>query len=125
MFKLYPLIINKKTFKEARFLIVNVNDLLTIVTKDLELYTGERRKTVSLVYTTLSKLSVSTIELTALENLLTKGNADFNTKKDAMKMVRVLNNLLTISKEENLENELYLKEIRDKRKPIKDVIKTK
>ena len=102
-----------------------MNELLTVVTKELSLYTGERRKTVILVYTILSKLSVSTIELNELENLLTKGNDDRNTKKDAMKMVRVLNNLLTISKEENLENELYLKEIRDKRKPIKDVIKTK
>ena len=106
-------------------MIVNVNELLTIVTKDLELYTGERRKTIQLLYKTLSKLSVSTIESNELENLLTNGNADLNTKKDAMKMVRVLNNLLTISKEEHLENELYLKEVRDKRKPINDVIKTK
>lgn len=105
--------------------IVNVNELLTLVTKELELYTGERRKTVILVYTILSKLSVSTIELNELENLLTNGNADLNTKKDAIKMVRILNKLLTISKEEHLANECYLKELRKKRKPIKDIIKTK
>lgn len=99
--------------------------MLTYVTKDLPLYVGERRKTIQLVYTTLTKLSDSTIELNDLENLLTNGNDDLNTKKDAMKMVRVLNNLLTISKEEHLENELYLKEIWDKRKPLNDVIKTK
>lgn len=125
MFKLYQLIINKQTFKEVIFLIVNVNELLTLVTKELALYTGERRKTVILVYTILSKLSVSTIELNELENLLTNGNADINTKKDAIKMVRVLNNLLTISKEYHLANEIYLKELRKKRKPINDVIKTK
>ena len=105
--------------------IVNVNELLTLVTKELDLYTGERRKTVILVYTILSKLSVSTIELNELENLLTNGNADLNTKKDAIKMVRIFNNLLTISKEEHLANECYLKELRKKRKPIKDIIKTK
>lgn len=125
MFNLYQLIINKQTFKEVIFLIVNVNELLTLVTKELALYTGERRKTVILVYTILSKLSVSTIELNELENLLTNGNADINTKKDAIKMVRVLNNLLTISKEYHLANEIYLKELRKKRKPINDVIKTK
>lgn len=125
MFKLYQLIINKQTFKEVIFLIVNVNELLTLVTKELALVTGERRKTVILVYTILSKLSVSTIELNELENLLTNGNADINTKKDAIKMVRVLNNLLTISKEYHLANEIYLKELRKKRKPINDVIKTK
>lgn len=106
-------------------MIVNVNELLTLVTKELALVTGERRKTVILVYTILSKLSVSTIELNELENLLTNGNADINTKKDAIKMVRVLNNLLTISKEYHLANEIYLKELRKKRKPINDVIKTK
>ena len=105
--------------------IVNVNELLTLVTKELDLYTGERRKTVILVYTILSKLSVSTIELNELENLLTNGNADLNTKKDAIKMVRIFNNLLTISKEEHLANEFYLKDLRKKRKPIKDIIKTK
>lgn len=125
MFKLYQLIINKQTFKEVIFLIVNVNELLTLVTKELALYTGERRKTVILVYTILSKLSVSTIELNELENLLTNGNADLNTKKDAIKMVRIFNNLLTISKEDHLANECYLKELRKKRKPIKDIIKTK
>jgi hypothetical protein len=102
-----------------------VNELLTIVTKDLDLYIGERRKTVILVYTTLSKLSVTTIELKELDHLLSDCTEDFNTKKDALKMVRVLNNMLTISREEKLANEFYLKEARKKRKPITDVIKTK
>lgn len=106
-------------------MVINVNDLLTIVTKDLELYTGERRKTIQLVYKTLTKVSVSTIESNELENLLTEGNDDLNTKKDSIKMVRVLNNLLTISKKEHLENELYLKDIRKKRKPLTEIIKTK
>lgn len=100
-----------------------VTEMLTILTKDLERYTGERRKTVQLLYTTFCKLSISTIELTELENLLNACNVDINTKKDAIKMVRILTNLLTISKEEQLANESYLKEVRKKRKPLNEVIK--
>lgn len=104
---------------------LDVTEILTILTKDLERYKGERRKTVLLLYTIFCKLSISTIELTELENLLNNVNVDFNTKKDAIKMVRVINNMLNTNKEEQLANEIYLKEIRNKRKHLTEVIKTK
>lgn len=102
---------------------VFVNEILTIVTKDLELYTGERRKTVLLVYTILSNLSITTIDLNELNKIIDSSNEDLNIKRDAIKMVRVFNNMLTISKEEHLSNERYLKDIRKKRKPLNEVIK--
>ena len=100
-----------------------MNEILTIVTKDLELYTGERRKTVLLVYTILSNLSITTIDLNELNKIIDSSNEDLNIKRDAIKMVRVFNNMLTISKEEHLSNERYLKDIRKKRKPLNEVIK--
>lgn len=103
--------------------IVNVNELLTLVTKELELYTGERRKTFLLVYTILSNLSITTIDLNELNKIIDSSNEELNIKRDAIKMVRVFNNMLTIRKEEQLSNECYLKDIRKKRKPLNEVIK--
>lgn len=102
---------------------LDVTEMLTILTKDLERYTGERRKTVLLVYTILSNLSITTIDLNELNKIIDSSNEDLNIKRDAIKMLRVFNNMLTISKEEHLTNERYLKDVRKKRKPLNEVIK--
>lgn len=102
---------------------LDVNEMLTILNKDLERYTGERRKTFLLVYTILSNLSITTIDLNELNKIIDSSNEELNIKRDAIKMVRVFNNMLTISKEEQLSNECYLKDIRKKRKPLNEVIK--
>jgi hypothetical protein len=91
-----------------------VNEILNRVSKDLELYTGDRRKTVLLVYKTLIDLSITTIDLNELNEIIDSSNEELNIKRDAIKMVRVFNNILTISKEEKLANELYLKDVRKK-----------
>jgi len=86
------------------------------------LFEGERRKTVILIQTTLKNISNQTIELPTLYDMLMNSPADDQTKKDAVKMVRVLYNTLDVSDEELTANEAYLKEVRKKRKPLSAVV---
>ena len=71
----------------------------------------------------INNLSITTIDLNELNKIIDSSNEELNIKRDAIKMVRVFNNMLTISKEEQLSNECYLKDIRKKRKPLNEVIK--
>lgn len=86
------------------------------------MFEGERRKTVILIQTTLKNISNQTIELPTLYDMLMNSPADDQTKKDAVKMVRVLYNTLDVSDEELTANEAYLKEVRKKRKPLSAVV---
>lgn len=97
---------------------VHVDKMLRVVSNWEPLYEGERKKTVVLVQTTLNNLSNQTVELPTLYDKLLNSSADDQTKKDAVKMVRVLYNTLDISDEEQATNEAYLKDVRKKRKPI-------
>ena len=102
---------------------VHVDKMLRVVSNWEPLYEGERKKTVVLVQTTLNNLSNQTVELPTLYNKLLDSPADDQTKKDAVKMVRVLYNTLDVSDEEQTANETYLKEVRKKRKPLSTVVK--
>lgn len=101
---------------------VSVEKMLRIVNNWEPLYEGERKKTVFLVQTTLKNISNQTVELPTLYDMLMNSPADDQTKKDAVKMVRVLYNTLDVSDEELTANEAYLKEVRKKRKPLSAVV---
>lgn len=102
---------------------VSVEKMLRVVNNWEPLYEGERKKTVFLVQTTLKNLSNQTIELPTLYDKLLNSPADEQTKKDAVKMVRILYNKLDVSDDEQTANEAYLKEVRKKRKPLSAVVK--
>ena len=102
---------------------VHVDKMLRVVSNWEPLYEGERRKTVIHVQTTLKNLSNQTVELPTLYDKLLDSPADNQTKKDAVKMVRVLYNTLDVSDEEQAANEAYLKEVRKKRKPLSAIVK--
>ena len=101
---------------------VSVEKMLRVVNNWEPLYEGERKKTVFLVQTNLKNLSNQTIELPTLYDKLLNSPADEQTKKDAVKMVRILFNKLDVSDEEQTANEAYLKEVRKKRKPLSAVV---
>ena len=101
---------------------VSVEKMLRVVNNWEPLYEGERKKTVFLVQTTLKNLSNQTIELPTLYDKLLNSPADEQTKKDAVKMVRILFNKLDVSDDEQTANEAYLKEVRKKRKPLSAVV---
>jgi hypothetical protein len=101
---------------------VSVEKMLRVVNNWEPLYEGERKKTVFLVQTTLKNLSNQTIELPTLYDKLLNSPADEQTKKDAVKMVRILYNKLDVSDDEQTANEAYLKEVRKKRKPLSAVV---
>ena len=101
----------------------HVDKMLRVVNDWRPLSEGERKKTVIHVHNTLKNLSKQTIELPTLYDKLLETPTDNNTKKDALKMVRVLYNTLDISVEKQMANEAYLKEIRKKRKPLSAVVK--
>ena len=70
--------------------IVHVDKMLRVVSDWRPLYDGERQKTVIHVQNTLKNLSNQTVELPTLYDKLCESPADEQTKKDAVKMVRVL-----------------------------------
>lgn len=102
---------------------VHVDKMLRVVSDWRPLYEGEREKTVIHVQTTLKNLSNQTVELPTLYDKLLGSPADEQTKRDAVKMVRVLYHTLDVNDEEQAANETYLKEIRQKRKPLSAVVK--
>lgn len=97
---------------------VHVDKMLHVVSDWRPLYEGERKKTVIHVQTTLKNLSNQTVELPTLYEKLLNSPADDKTKRDAVKMVRVLYHTLDVNDEEQAVNEAYLKELRQKRKPL-------
>lgn len=101
---------------------VHVDKMFRVVNDWIPLFEGERRKTVILIQTTLKNISNQTVELPTLYDMLMNSPADDQTKKDAVKMVRVLYNTLDVSDEELTANEAYLKEVRKKRKPLSAVV---
>lgn len=102
---------------------VHVDKMLRVVSDWRPLYEGERKKTVIHVQTTLKNLSNQTVELPTLYDKLLNSPADDQTKRDAVKMVRVLYHTLDVNDEEQTANEAYLKEVRQKRKPLSAVVK--
>ena len=102
---------------------VHVDKMLRVVSDWRPLYEGERQKTVLHVQNTLEKLSDQAVELPTLCDKLWESPADEQTKRDAVKMVRVLYHTLNINDEEQAANEAYLKELRKKRKPLSAVLK--
>ena len=102
---------------------VHVDKMLRLVSDWRPLYEGERQKTVLLVQNTLEKLSNQPVELPTLYDQLLNSPADDQTKRDAVKMVRVLYHTLDVNDEEQAANEAYLKELRQKRKPLSAVVK--
>lgn len=101
----------------------HVDKMLRVVNDWRPLYEGERKKTVLHVQNTLEKLSNQTVELPTLYDKLLNSPADDQTKRDAVKMVRVLYHTLDVNDEEQAANEAYLKELRQKRKPLSAVVK--
>ena len=102
---------------------VHVDKMLRLVSDWRSLYEGERQKTVLHVHNTLEKLSNQPVELPTLYDQLLNSPADDQTKRDAVKMVRVLYHTLDVNHEEQAANEAYLKELRKKRKPLSAVVK--
>lgn len=102
---------------------VHVDKMLRLVSDWRPLYEGERQKTVLHVHNTLEKLSNQPVELPTLYDQLLNSPADDQTKRDAVKMVRVLYHTLDVNDEEQAANETYLKELRKKRKPLLLVVK--
>lgn len=102
---------------------VHVDKMLRLVSDWRLLYEGERQKTVLHVHNTLEKLSNQPVELPTLYDQLLNSPADDQTKRDAVKMVRVLYHTLDVNDEEQAANEAYLKELRKKRKPLSAVVK--
>jgi uncharacterized protein (DUF58 family) len=102
---------------------VHVDKMLRVVSDWRPLYEGERKKTVLHVQNTLEKLSNQPVELPILYDQLLNSPADDQTKRDAVKMVRVLYHTLGVNDEEQAANEAYLKELRKKRKPLSAVLK--
>ena len=102
---------------------VHVDKMLRVVSDWRPLYDGERQKTVIHVQNTFKNLSNQTVELPTLYDKLLNSPADDQTKRDAVKMVRVLYHTLDVSDEEQAANEAYLKELRKKRKPLLLVVK--
>ena len=102
---------------------VHVDKMLRVVSDWRPLYEGERQKTVLHVQNTLEKLSNQLVELPTLYDQLLNSPADDQTKRDAVKMVRVLYHTLDVNDEEQAANEAYLKELRKKRKPLSAVVK--
>jgi hypothetical protein len=101
---------------------VHVDKMFRVVNDWIPLFEGERRKTVILIQTTLKNISNQIVELPTLYDMLMNSPADDQTKKDAVKMVRVLYNTLDVNDEEQTANEAYLKEVRKKRKPLSAVV---
>ena len=102
---------------------VHVDKMLRVVSDWRPLYEGERQKTVLHVQNTLEKLSNQPVELPTLYDKLLNSPGDDQTKRDAVKMVRVLYHTLDVNDEEHSENETYLKELRKKRKSLSAVVK--
>lgn len=102
---------------------VHVDKMLRVVSDWRPLYEGERKKTIIQVQNTLKDLSYQTIELPTLYKKLLESPADYHTKKDALKMARILYNTLAVSDDEQAENEAYLKKVRKNRKPLSAVVK--
>lgn len=102
---------------------VHVDKMLRLVSDWSPLYEGDRKKTVLHVQNTLEKLSNQPVELPTLYDQLLNSPADDQTKRDAVKMVRVLYHTLDVNDEEQAANEAYLKELRKKRKPLSAVVK--
>ena len=102
---------------------VHVDKMLRLVSDWRPLYEGERHKTVLHVHNTLEKLSNQPVELPTLYDQLLNSPAEDQTKRDAVKMVRVLYHTLDVNDEEQAANEAYLKELRKKRKPLSAVVK--
>ena len=102
---------------------VHVDKMLRLVSGWRPLYEGERQKTVLHVHNTLEKLSNQPVELPTLYDQLLNSPADDQTKRDAVKMVRVLYHTSDVNDEEQAANEAYLKELRKKRKPLSAVVK--
>ena len=97
---------------------VHVDKILRVGSDQRPLYEGERQKTVIHVQNTLENLSDQPVELPTLYDNLLDAPADDQTKRDAVKMVRVLYHTLDVNDEEQAANETYLKELRKKRKPL-------
>ena len=87
---------------------VHVDKMLRVVSDWRPLYEGERQKTVLHVQNTLEKLSNQPVELPTLYDQLLNSPADDQTKRDAVKMVRVLYHTLDVNDEEQAANEAYL-----------------
>ena len=102
---------------------VHVDKMLRVVSDWRPLYDGERQKTVIPLQSILKNLSNQTVELPTLYDKLCESPADEQTKKDAVKMVRVLYHTLDVDDKEQAANEAYLKELRQKRKPLSAVVK--
>ena len=102
---------------------VHFDKMLRVVSDWTPLYEGELQKAVLHVQNTLEKLSNQPFELPTLYDQLLNSPADDQTKRDAVKMVRVLYHTLDVNDEEQAANEAYLKELRQKRKPLSAVVK--